>query len=292
MLFCYIDESGVPQIPGNTSHYVLAGLMMPVNKWKLCETQVTKIKTKYFLQNAEIHTGWIMWPYLEQSKIPDFDRLDHATRVYEVEKIRNSELLRLNHQKTIKQYHRTKKNYRQTKAYIHLNYAERKSFILEIASWGFCRLFSESIDKLHFNPVIAKGTIDEQAFEQVVTRFEHYLKIYSKTTLQKQYGLLIHDNNDTVKNKHTNVMKQFHRIGTLWVDIENIIETPFFVDSQLTSMVQLADVCAYSIRRYLEKKEDYLFKEIFKIADKKNGKVVGVRHFASGCNCLICQSHK
>ena len=258
--------------------------------------QVAKLKEKYYLQNAEIHTGWIMWPYLEQSKIPDFDKLNHATRVYEVEKYRNGELLRLNNPKTINQYHKAKKNYRQTKDYIHLTYSERKTFITEIAaligSWKFCRLFSESIDKLHFNPVIAKDSIDEQAFEQVVTRFEHYLKIYSKTSQEKQYGLLIHDNNDTVKTKHTNIMKQFHRIGTLWVDIENIIETPFFVDSQLTSMVQLADVCAYAIRRYVEKKEDYLFKEIFKIADKKHDKVVGVRHFTSkNCGCEICKSH-
>ena len=24
--FCYIDESGTPQVPGNTSHYVLCGV--------------------------------------------------------------------------------------------------------------------------------------------------------------------------------------------------------------------------------------------------------------------------
>lgn len=297
MLFCYIDESGVPEIPGNTSHYILAGLTIQLTRWKQCESQIYKLKTKYFLQNAEIHTGWILWPYLEQSKIKDFEKLDYATRIYEVEKLRNTELLRLNNPKTIKQYYRTKKNYTQTKAYIHLTHSERKAFIHEIAaligSWGFARLFAEAIDKLHFNPAMSKSSVDEQAFEQVVTRFEHYLKIYSKTSKQAQYGLLIHDNNETVKKKHTNLMKQFHRIGTLWTAIENIVETPFFVDSQLTNMIQLADVCAYSIRRYVEKGEDYLFKEIFKIADKKDGKVVGVRHFTvTSCTCQICQAHK
>ncbi len=297
MIFWYIDESGTPDVPGNTSHYILAGLAIPVAKWKFCETDIQRIKAKYLLENSEIHTGWILWPYFEQSKIKDFEKMDYRTRRYEVEKYRNAELLRLQSPRTSSQYHKTKKNYKSTRDYIHLTITERKNFILEIASligkWGFCRLFAECIDKIHFNPAATKLSVDEQAFEQVVTRFEHYLKIYSTTSKQTHYGLLIHDNNDTVKKKHTDLMKNFHRNGTFWTSINNIIETPMFVDSQLTSMVQLADVCSYSLRRYLEKKEELFFNEVFKCADKKDGKVVGVRHFSThNCNCKICLAHK
>ena len=49
--------------------------------------------------------------------------------------------------------------------------------------------------------------------------------------------------------------KTFLYKGTLWTRIEHVIETPMFVDSQMTSMVQLADLCAYAIRRYLENPE-------------------------------------
>lgn len=88
-------------------------------------------------------------------------------------------------------------------------------------------------------------------------------------------------------------MKGFHRSGTLWTTINNIIETPMFVDSQLTSMIQIADVCSYSIRRYLEKREDYLFDEVFKTADKKDTRVVGIRHFTTNtCDCKICHAHR
>ncbi|MGO9410525.1 MAG: DUF3800 domain-containing protein [Spirochaetia bacterium] len=84
-------------------------------------------------------------------------------------------------------------------------------------------------------------------------------------------------------------MKGFHRQGTLWRDIDNLIETPLFVNSELTSMVQIADVCAYSLRRYLENRQEKLFNLVFKRADRKDGVVVGVRHFASQpCNCQIC----
>ena len=87
-------------------------------------------------------------------------------------------------------------------------------------------------------------------------------------------------------------MRGFHHKGTRWTAVENIIETPLFVDSQLTSMVQLADVCSYAIRRYLENQEDDLFQLVFERADRKDGAVVGVCHSTdSSCSCHICTSH-
>jgi hypothetical protein len=70
------------------------------------------------------------------------------------------------------------------------------------------------------------------------------------------------------------------------------VETPLFVNSQLTSMVQLDDLCGYALRRYLENKEEKLFDIIFQRADRKDNKVVGVRHFTvPGCKCKICITH-
>lgn len=104
--------------------------------------------------------------------------------------------------------------------------------------------------------------------------------------------MIIHDNNPTVAKKLTNIMKNFQQKGTFWTRIQNIVETPLFVDSQLTSMVQIADICAYSLRRYLEKNESKYFDLIFKRADKKNGMTVGARHFTTNsCQCAICKTH-
>jgi hypothetical protein len=33
MYLCYIDESGTSVVPGNTSHFVLAGLSIPIVQW-------------------------------------------------------------------------------------------------------------------------------------------------------------------------------------------------------------------------------------------------------------------
>ena len=191
-------------------------------------------------------------------------------------------------------YHKTKKIYKKTDAYIHLAHDERKALITKfsknIGSWGYARLFAECVAHIHFDPSRTKQSVEEQAFEQVVSRFEHYLQNIS-TPKKRLMGMLIHDNNETLSARLTNLMILFHRKGTLWTRIKNIIETPLFVDSQLTSMVQAADLCSYTLRRYLENGEDYLFKNIFKIADKKDDRIVGIRHFSSeDCDCAICTS--
>jgi hypothetical protein len=276
MLLCYIDESGTPEIPGNTSHFVLAGLAIPISCWKKAEMDIMDIKRKYGL---EIHTAWILRKYLEQTKIPGFDGMPKDQRIYEVTKYRNAELLRL--QKVgRKAYMQTRKNYRETDYYIHLTHTERKAFIFDvagkIAQWNFARLFAECIDKISYDPSKATSTIAEQAFEQIVSRFETYLEKREVREKTEQFGLLIHDNNETVAKKHTALMRKFHKSGTLAGAIPHIMETPFFVDSKLTSMVQLADLCAYALRRYLENGETDLFDLIVTHAEKNEDKYISI----------------
>ncbi len=296
MYFCYIDESGTPEIPGTSSHYVLCGISIPIDKWKKCDSQIHAIKKKYGLGEAEIHTGWILRSYLEQSKIPDFESMDWTERRSAVLRERKKAIYSLQKSGNKKLYKQSKKNYNKTEAYIHLTYAERLSLIQEIAdkigSWKFARIFAEAVDKTHFNPAVAKRTVDEMALEQIVSRFENFMTIYEKEPI-KIYGALIHDNNLTVAERHTKLMQQFHRKGTLWTSINHIIETPLFVNSELTSMVQIADLCSYVMRRYFELGEKDLFERIKKIFDMHNGKIVGVRHFTdSTCSCEVCIEKK
>ncbi len=44
MYICYVDESGTPDIPCNTSHFVLAGISIPVWHWKRCDSEIETIK--------------------------------------------------------------------------------------------------------------------------------------------------------------------------------------------------------------------------------------------------------
>lgn len=294
MYLCYLDESGVSDPSGNTSHYVLAGICIPACNWKECDAQINKWKERWELSGVEIHTAWILRPYFEQNKINDFKKLNYIDRRVEVNKLRRKDLLRLQNTNR-KSYLQQKKNYLKTEPYIHLTIKERKKIIIELSKivkgWDFARLFAECIDKIFFDPNKSSYSIDEQAFEQVVSRFEQFLQITSEGRSEINKGMLIHDNNETVSKKLTDLMIKFHEKGTFWTDITSIIETPLFVDSKLTSMVQIADLFSYSLRRYVENNETDFFNNIFKRADRKDGKVVGVRHFTDKkCKCKICSS--
>jgi hypothetical protein len=101
----------------------LAGLSIPVDKWKESENEIQKIKARYNIADKEIHTAWILRKYLEQSKISNFHALSTDQRIYEVNKIRNVEKLRLQKIGRLP-YRQLKKNYKATADYIHLTYEE------------------------------------------------------------------------------------------------------------------------------------------------------------------------
>lgn len=297
MYLCYIDDSGTSAIPGNTTHFVLAGIAIPIWKWRDADREITRILDQYGLSQAELHTAWMLRTYLEQSRIPGFSSMSRTDRHSAVTQYRTRELLRLQRQDP-KAYRQAKKNFRHTSDYIHLTRLERKQLVTQVAQtvsgWGFARMFAECIDKTHFDPSRTSSSIDEQAFEQVVSRFEQFLAKVSGADAQRPYyGLLVHDNNETVAKKHTDLMRRFHTAGTLWTSIDRIIETPLFVNSQLTRMVQIADLCSYALRRYLENGEIDLFEPLFLRADRIQNTVVGVRHFtALNCTCSICTAHR
>lgn len=298
MYLCYIDESGTPEVPGNTSHFILCGIAIPVWHWRDVEREITQVLRPYGLEHTEIHTAWLLRRYLEQKAIPNFDAMNWAMRRSAVERERNATLLRLQKSNKHVLYKQTKKNYKHTLPYVHLTFDEREAAVEKIADcisgWGFSRVFAECIDKLHFDAARAGCTVDEQAFEQVISRFEQYISKMPVPSLNHQnFGLVVHDRNETVATKHTKMMRDFHDQGTLWTQIKHIVDTPFFVDSSLTRMVQIADVCAWGLRRYCENSETTLFRKIFTRADRLGSKTVGVRHYSNmSCTCEICKGHK
>lgn len=296
MYFCYIDESGTPDIPGTTSHYILAGVSIPVFSWKEFDAQVTAFKSRWGLADAEIHVAWLLRSLIEQAQIPDFETLSHSDRRARVTYLRNTEILRLQ-KANPKALPQVRKNHRNTEAYIHLTSQERRSVVVQFAEmigrWSYARLFAECVDKCFFAAKHPGESIAEKAFEQLVSRFDSYLHVTSAGQDSRNMGLLIHDHNQTVAQKLRQLMLRFHKSGTAWREIAHIIETPLFVDSKLTSMVQVADLCGYALRRFLENGETELFDKIYSRADRKDGKVVGVRHYtdtSKPCMCKICTS--
>lgn len=292
--FCYVDESGTPEVPGTSSHFVLVGVAIPIDKWGEADRQIAAVLARYGLANAEIHTAWLARPLIEQDKIKGFDQLNHEARRSAVSRYRAGELLRLRKLKSPKAYRQAKKNYAHTEAYVHLTRPERHAVLMElvdtVGAWDFAVLFAEAIDKLYFDDSKTGRSISEQAFEQLVSRFQQFLQ---SGAANNTFGVLVHDNNQTVAKKHTDLMRSFHEKRTLWATIDRLAETPLFVDSKLTRLVQIADLCSYALRRYVENDEEEFLDVVLNKAHHRNGKAVGVRHYSPPqCRCKVCKAHR
>jgi hypothetical protein len=155
-----------------------------------------------------------------------------------------------------------------------------------LAKWPQVRIFADAISKPEFNQ--GRFSPYEMAFEQIVSRYQ--------TFLDKQgcQGIIASDNDATAAPRLTSLSREFHKDGTLYKDIPNVVETPFFVDSALTSMIQMADLCAYSLRRFFENAEDRLWALVEARVEQANDAMVGVRHYTGKriCACKICLAHK
>jgi hypothetical protein len=285
MYICYLDESGTPQIGANTSHFVLLGLVIPDIKWKEYDRQILERKAAFQLSGVEIHTAWLLRDYPEQKRISEFGRLGYEDRKKAILSIRALNLAR---SRTHSQQRELLKNYKHTSEYAHLTIEERKAFLNSIAdtinSWKDAVLFAEAQDKAKAQPVNAFDV----AFEQVVTRFNTFLGARGQAM-----GMIVQDNNQTVSSLLTASMRRYHREGTIWSKIDRIIETPLFVDSHLTSMVQVADLCAVAVRRFCEKGDRELFDRIKSRFDRSGDRLVGIRHYTGRvkCSCEICKEH-
>jgi hypothetical protein len=298
MYFCYLDESGNAEPSGNSAHFVLLGFAIPVHTWHAKDSAIAALKARYRIPDAEIHTAYLAQPYKEQERIPGFAAMDDASRIAAMTAARELVLITHAATKNPKVLKNQKKNYIQSSAYIHLTHAERLALLRDFAdligSWTDARIFAEAAE---LRRVTHGRPLYDDSFEQVVTRFQAFLARQEASTSVRAPGLhmgaLIQDNNSTVSKRLTNLMRRFHRSGTVWRRIEHIIETPLFVDSSLTSMVQVADLCSYSMRRFFDYGETDLFLRIYPISDRLNGYTVGMRHYTGSarCSCQVCVDH-
>ena len=98
MYLCYIDESGTSSVPGNTSHFVVMGLALPIWHWRGADRDISALARRYDLDDGEFHTAWLLRPYLEQRRIPGFEGMSRTARRAAVERERNAHLLQLQQQ--------------------------------------------------------------------------------------------------------------------------------------------------------------------------------------------------
>jgi hypothetical protein len=132
------------------------------------------------------------------------------------------------------------------------------------------RLFACVVRKIKVSP----SDPVEFAFEQLSSRFDHYLARLHKAG-DPQRGLILFDKS-TYETTLQALATDFRTIGHKWGIIRNFSEVPLFLDSKASRLIQLADLIAYVIFRYYESGDDRFFSIIKNRFDSEGGIMHGL----------------
>lgn len=309
MFILYLDASGSANRRDATGHYVLAGLCMRDGSWFALDKRIRGFKHRYALQGTEfeLHVKNFACTIQEQGEIANFESLTWNERHAKVTELRNRKLsAELDRKK--RRFRRDR--YKETQPFIHLSRAERSQLLEDaislVSSHNGIRLFAEAIDKRH--PQVVSGSVEpvRQAFEQVVARFDTFLR--KKNSWKQEanpramidYGLLMLDRDPSTESSIDRLFRRFRDHGHSYGQLTHVIDVPIFASSDKVGGLQLVDVCAYVVRRYLDldaaqrpgSHQERQFDALFPKFDRDtHGRLHGLRHYvaAGTCSCRICQ---
>ena len=157
-------------------------------------------------------------------------------------------------------------------------------------SYDSANIFACAIHKKSFP---AQDSLNH-AFEDLCQRFDTYLSNLNAAG-DRQKGLLILDDS-SYETTLQELARDFRKLGTKWGSIKHIADTPFFVNSKASRIIQLADHIAYSVfRRYNQSDTQYFDIIAHRFFKDENGVIHGLAHKQKvnpQCMCLACMSRK
>jgi len=307
MYLLYVDASGTPEAKDQSKNYVLLGLCVPEGHWFALNKLLNGLKDRYRYtgQDFELHAREFCVSIDEQGRIPGFDQMSWTDRRLRVQQYRQS---RIDAETDPDRRAARIARYKRTEPFTHLTRAERTKLLEDaldlVGENDRIRLFGEAVSKDH--PAIRSQTTNPvaSAFEQVVSRFDAYLQTVDdrklKTSPRRRIdnGLLVLDQDQSKERAIQALFESFRQTGHSWGQLRHVIDIPFFARSDLVCGLQLVDVCAYAVRRYLDSgavpdsHEEVNFNRIFNKFDRSSaGRLRGLRHYvaAGSCHCLICK---
>jgi hypothetical protein len=152
-------------------------------------------------------------------------------------------------------------------------------------------LFTVVYDKKwwwHRNPGKSGDDLYQAAFENLISRFDYYLK-RRHAEGQSSKGLIIADPRSTAFSAALrSAVLKYHAVGTQWAKLENLVESVLFLASHESPGLQVADLCSYAVWRFVEHSDDSLGKPLRHCFDRepvtshlKPGHWHGVRYYGS-----------
>jgi len=128
------------------------------------------------------------------------------------------------------------------------------------------RLFGTVLKKANF----VGEEISEIAFEQLSSRFDHYLTRLHLKQENTHRGLIVFDECSTEKRIQT-LAREFKFNGHTYGKLRNFAEVPVFLDSQASRLIQLADLVAYALFRHFEHGDSKYYDVISSSFDSDGG---------------------
>ncbi len=233
MYFFYLDESGSRDPSAGTPEnpkdhiYVLLAVGMYERQWRPFEREISGLK----LALAD---------RLHQTGIGPFDLADCEVKSNWLRnpsaRAKDSIFLNALHPSDIENI---------ASAYFR-QVAERKAVIL-----------ASVIDKRSLYDETTSSLMHQKAYEFLLERIQHYMRQYRKG----QQAIIIVDDtsrqfNQAIAMRHA----AFQRSGNWNMTFPSIVEYPFFVRSELSNGVQLADQLAYNVyRAFKDENLDYQY---------------------------------
>jgi hypothetical protein len=163
--------------------------------------------------------------------------------------------------------------------------------VLEVVAtaYGSARVFACAVQKRSFpnrDPM-------EIAFEDLCSRFDRFLGRLASDG-DRQRGLIILD-----KSAHETSLqglaRNFRVVGTRWGSIRHLADTPVFIDSKASRLVQIADHIAYAVFRRFEAADATYFDVIAPRFDAEGGRIHGLSHRHKDtltCMCPACLTRR
>lgn len=108
-------------------------------------------------------------------------------------------------------------------------------------------LFAVVIDKRKLAAYMDAEKLKRKAYELLLERIQNFLQEYHP----KHQGLIVADDMGIGPNRSLAMKHSFFQRcpTTAGLELRHIVEMPFFVRSELSNGVQLADLCAYNVYR-------------------------------------------
>ena len=136
----------------------------------------------------------------------------------------------------------------------------------------------------------------ELAFEDLCSRFSMYLSNLPKDSQPRERGLIILDKS-SYETSLQRLALDFRTLGTRWKGgvIQNLVETPLFVDSKASRCIQMADHIAYAVFRRYQHGDTLLFDQVAGRFHQQDGIPHGLAHkqkYIKSCMCPACLSRR